>query len=288
MDSRFNTESLYPFPDDIVIQDRRSAIQYGRDIFERGMIERCLVVWVDASVQQHPPVRRANRLGVAAVRYLNFSSKNWTEMVTMNTLRYGPAFVIEAELIAIHEAFRMACGLEKHFDRLLIFSDCQAALQGIRSKSTFSYLSCPDLISSLFTHANMLYDLGIIAELRWIPAHSSVEGNERVDELAKRFRRSAEAILAKGPSPDLILNYVTITPGSEESLHQVFLAKLMHNKENNGERQMEMKKAYGDAGRWKDSEEVEKLKLNLKMILKMKRKMRKMKLKMKMKMKMKR
>jgi hypothetical protein len=80
-------------------------------------------------------------------------------------------------MIAIHEAFRVACGLVNDFDRLLIFTDCQSILEGIRSKSTFSFLSNPDLIPSLFTYANMLYDLGITAELRWIPVYSSVEGN---------------------------------------------------------------------------------------------------------------
>lgn len=229
-----NLESLYPFPDDIVIQDRLSAIQYGRDIFEQGIIERCLVVWVDASVEKFPRVRKANRLAVAAVRYLDFSSKSWTELVTLNTLPYGTTFALEAEMIAIHEAFRVACGLMNDFDRLLIFTDCQSILQGIRSKSTFSFLSKPDWITSLFTYANLLYDLGITAELRWIPAHSSVEGNERVDELAKRFRRSAQSILAK-EQPDLILHHVSITPSSAELLRQVLFTKLIQNKKNNTE-----------------------------------------------------
>ncbi|WEW57695.1 hypothetical protein PRK78_003162 [Emydomyces testavorans] len=225
---------LYPFPDNIIMQDRLSAIHYGRKIFDQGIIERCLVVWVDASVGKFPRVRKANRLAAAAVRYLDFSSKSWTELVTLNTLQYGTAFALEAEMIAIHEAFRVACGLMNDFDRLLIFTDCQSILQGIRSKSTFSFLSRPDWITSLFTYANMLYDLGITAELRWIPAHS-VEGNERVDELAKHCRRSAQSILAK-EQPDLTLNHVTITPSSTELLRQVLFTKLIQNKKNSTER----------------------------------------------------
>ena len=81
---------------------------------------------------------------------------------------------------------------------------------------------------SLFTYANMLYDLGITAELRWVPAHSSVEGNERVDELARRFRRSAQSILAK-EQPGLILNHVTVTPSSAELPRQVLFTELSQN-----------------------------------------------------------
>ncbi|KAF2470842.1 uncharacterized protein BDR25DRAFT_354751 [Lindgomyces ingoldianus] len=217
-------ESLYPYPDNIVIQDRLSAIQYGHNIFEQGMIERCLVLWVDGSVEKFPPVKEAKRLTAAAVRYLDFSSKDWAELITFNTLPYGSAFALEAEMIAIHEAFRKACELTNDFDRVLIFTDCQSILQGIKSKSTFSFLSKPDWIMNLFTYANMLYDVGITVELRWVPAHSAVEGNERVDELAKRFRRAARSILAK-EQPDLILRHVTIITTSEELLRQDLFQK---------------------------------------------------------------
>jgi ribonuclease HI len=230
MDTRSNLESLYPYPDNIFIQDRLLAIQYGHYIFEQGMIERCLVLWVDGSVERFPRVKEAKRLTAAAVRYLDFSSKNWVELVTLNTLPYGSKFALEAEIIAIREAFRKACELNNDFDRLLIFTDCQSILQGIQSKSTFSFLSDRDLITSLFMYANMLYNVGITVELRWVPAHSSVEGNERVDELAKRFRRAARSILAK-EQPELILRYVTISPSSEELLRQVLFQKAQQRSE---------------------------------------------------------
>ena len=224
MATQSNPESLYPFPDDIVIQDRTSAIQYSCDIFEPGVIERCLVIWVDGSVQKFPPTRKAKRLTASAIRYLDFSSKDWTELVTLNTLPYGTAFALEAEMIAIHEAFRKACELTNDFDRLLIFTDCQTILEGIRANSTFGILSRLDWIVNLLAYANTLYDLGITAELRWVPAHSSVEGNEQVDELAKRFRRSAQSILAEAQR-DISLRHVTITSSSEELLRQILLHK---------------------------------------------------------------
>jgi ribonuclease HI len=155
MVTQSNPESLYPFPDDIVIQDRTSAIQYSCDIFERGVIERCLVIWVDGSVQPFSPTKKGKRLTTAAIRYLDFSSKDWTELVTLNTLPYGTVFSFEAEMIAVHEAFRKACELTNDFDRLLIFTDCQRLLRGIRANSTFSNLSRPDWKANLLAYANI-------------------------------------------------------------------------------------------------------------------------------------
>ncbi|KAK2754715.1 hypothetical protein FQN54_006848 [Arachnomyces sp. PD_36] len=222
MATQCDPESLYPFPNDIVIEDRISAAQYGNDIFEQDVIEQCLVIWVDGSVQPYPPTKKAKRLTAAAIRYLDLSSKNWMELVTLNTLPYGTTFSLEAEMIALHEAFRKACELTNDFDHLLIFSDCQSLLEGIRANSTFSILSRPDWIVNLLAYANMLYNLGITAELRWVPAHSSVEGNERVDELARQSRRAAQFILTQAQR-DINLCHVTITSSSEELLRQILL-----------------------------------------------------------------
>ena len=166
------------------------------------------------------PLKKANRLAAAAVRYLDFSSKDWTELVTLINLPFGTKYALEAEMIAIHDAFRKACELTDNFDRLLIFTDCQSILDGLIAKSKFSYLSKPDWITNLFTYANMLYDLGITAELRWVPSHSSVEGNERVDKLAVRLRRYGQSLLPQD-EPEFILFHVQIPPNSAELLREV-------------------------------------------------------------------
>jgi hypothetical protein len=138
MDIGDSSESIYPFPDGTVIQYRESAIKHSRHILDQGTIDRCLVIWVDVSVTKFPQVKRSNRLLTAAAAYVDLSSKNWREFVTFNTLQYGSPFAFEAEFITIQEAFRIACSATEDFDRLLIFSDCQPLLEGMRARSAFA------------------------------------------------------------------------------------------------------------------------------------------------------
>jgi ribonuclease HI len=212
-------ESSYPFPEYIIIQDRSEAIDHGCRVFEEGIIERRLVVWVDGSVEKYPRTKKADRLAVGAIRYLDFSSKTWKELVTFSILKYGTAFSLEAEIMAIHEAFRLACELRDKFDHLLIFSDCQSFLQGLQLQSKYACLSNRKLMPSLLTYANTLYDEGIIAELHWVPARS-VKGNTEVDKLAKESRR-----LKNKEQADGILDQITVDPSTEQLPRQVSLQK---------------------------------------------------------------
>jgi hypothetical protein len=68
-----------------------------------------------------------------------------------------------------------------------------------------------------------------------VPAHSRVEGNEQVDELVKRLRKSAQSLLVQ-ESPLPILSNVTITTGSLEGLRQALfehMTQTTHGKEGN-------------------------------------------------------
>ena len=211
-------EPLYPFPDHIFTQNRKSALQYSNAIFKQGIIPRCLVIWVDASVAG-ARTPSACRLITSAVRYLDLITKRWMEFVTFNTLSYGSQYAFEAEFVAVHEAFRLASEFTGDFDRVVIFLDNQAVLHGLKKKSTFPGISRSEFVNGLLRYANSLYDLGITVELQWVPAHSAVEGNERVDKLATGYRRTAQLLIDQ-EAPGLVVNNVTITPGSLPSLRQ--------------------------------------------------------------------
>jgi ribonuclease HI len=211
---------LYPFPDKIVIQDRKSAIQTSCDIFQQGFVERQLTIWVDGSVEQVSKEKRTKRLAASAIRYLDPSSKDWAEFVTLNTLPPRSISALEAEMIAVHEAFRKACDLNNDFDHILILTDCQSLLYGLRKNSRFGALSTTKWITNLLRYANMLYDFGITVELRWVPGYAGIEGNERVDKLAKRFRKSAQSILS-GLQQNISLHYVTAASDVEELINRI-------------------------------------------------------------------
>jgi hypothetical protein len=119
----------------------------------------------------------------------------------------------------------------------------QSVLSGLKSRSNFRHIIRKDVLEDVIMYANSLYDQGIIVELRWVPAHSSIEGNERVDKLAKRFRRSAQALLAKGPRDHVApaLKHFTVTPCSTRELHQALLRQIScqlscEHHESNGKR----------------------------------------------------
>ncbi|KAF2666173.1 hypothetical protein BT63DRAFT_458536 [Microthyrium microscopicum] len=219
-------ESLYPFPEGIITHKRSIAMQIANDIYNEGIIERRLVIWVDGSAPGSPAA--ADRLVTSAVTYLDWSSKTWTELITLNTLKCGARYSEEAEMIAIQEAFRVACNKSEDFDHLIILSDCLGLLEGLKRRETFTYFSRPELRNSLVKYANILYDLGIIVELRWVPAHEGIEGNERADTLATVLRRSVQSMMIEH-WPGLTLQDVTITPCSAHSMLQDIFAKLADN-----------------------------------------------------------
>lgn len=115
-------EALYPFLDDIIIQGKPHSIQYGLASSEQGIVERSLVMWVDASEHAFPPTKKANRLAVSPMKFLHPSLKLLREIVTFNGLPYGPRLTMEIEFIAIREAFRIACGLTDEYDYIFRLS----------------------------------------------------------------------------------------------------------------------------------------------------------------------
>lgn len=110
-----------------------------------------------------------------------------------------------AETAAIAEGLAVALSqtLTQPTDvcKVVIFSDCQEALSRVDElrQHTFSEeWLCSEINSvlrKLITRSQYFSKLGISVELRWVPAHSGVEGNVRADRAA----RSAAADDSGGP-----------------------------------------------------------------------------------------
>ena len=213
MSSSDPVESLYPFPNEVIIERRAPAIDFARHAFSRGRIDRCFVIWVDGSVQPRLP-RKREVISASAVGWLDSSSSAWIESVTLSGLEHSTACVMQAELTAIREAFRIAYDRVDEFDRLTIFSDSQPVLKGLRDQSTFSFLPGKGVMDDVLWYANRLYDLGLNVELRWVPGHSHVKGNERVDKLARRSRKLAVEFLSQAPPKTKVRNAIIITQSS--------------------------------------------------------------------------
>jgi hypothetical protein len=96
-------------------------------------------------------------------------------------------------------------------------------------------------------YANSLYDLGIAVELRWVPAHSSIEGNERVDRLAKRCRRMAQSLLT-GKLAGVMLKDITVTSSSPEEIYRTILSHIVPQLQNDDENVRLKKRINLDVG----------------------------------------
>lgn len=72
---------------------------------------------------------------------------------------------------------------------MVVFSDCQEALNRVNElrQHTFSeeWLHSDSVIRKLITRSQYFGRLGVSVELRWVPAHSGVEGNIRADTAAR-------------------------------------------------------------------------------------------------------
>jgi len=70
--------------------------------------------------------------------------------------------------------------------RVTIFSDAKSELQAIHNTKTGG--SSSGCFARGIAHSQKLKSLGVTTELRWVPGHVDVEGNERADRVAKLAR----------------------------------------------------------------------------------------------------
>ncbi|OQE71313.1 hypothetical protein PENNAL_c0107G01286, partial [Penicillium nalgiovense] len=161
-------------PPKVIIEDREVAVERHDQILMIDSRERPLILYTDGSGIE-------GRIGAAVVVDLEDQHAH-SQMGDDST-----STVYAAELRAIEMALAMVLEstepwAEQAKNGIVIFVDSQAALKALRRPRMPSgqvYLAgCLDLI-------RQLEGRGIRTELRWIPAHQEVIGNEIVDQHAK-------------------------------------------------------------------------------------------------------
>ena len=103
--------------------------------------------------------------------------------------------VFQAETIAINHAASSLLGQETTNQNIIIHCDSQAAILAIdgtkiKSKTTLSTIGVLNRLGS----TNKVI-------LRWIPAHSGYDGNEKADVLAKRGTTNNNSLVINPPIP---------------------------------------------------------------------------------------
>ena len=168
-------------PPEVIIEDRDIAVDRHNQILMRDSRERPVILYTDGSGIE-------GRVGAAAIVDLEDQTID-SQMGDDST-----STVYAAELRAIEMALAMVLEstepwAERAKNGVVIFADSQAALKALRRPQMPSgqvYLAgCLDLIRQLTGR-------GIRTELRWIPAHQGVIGNEIVDQHAKEAAQKPE------------------------------------------------------------------------------------------------
>jgi ribonuclease HI len=93
--------------------------------------------------------------------------------------------VYAAELLGVHMALAMAVrhGGAQRFKKIWVFTDNQAAiLSTYRPRAQ----SGQYILRRIWDQYTELTEQGVEVEIRWIPSHEGVPGNEQADDLAKR------------------------------------------------------------------------------------------------------
>ena len=160
------------------IEDRTAAIRYAGQISEDT-----LQIYTDGSKQG-----KLTGAGFSAVRHNEEVHNRHYSLGTIAT-------VFQCELFAIHMGCSWALTELSDPYHIVFLSDSQAAIQALNTPQVHS-----GLVMDTITQLNKLGTKHKV-DLRWIPGHEGVPGNERADELA----REGSTVQPIGPEPFLPL-----------------------------------------------------------------------------------
>lgn len=182
------------FVGDVIIQSRDNAILAARESSRPSSecAEKQLVFYVDGSLFFKRGKRNAKRCAGAAVVFQADDGQDWQERV-FSLPRESDTFAAEMAAIAEGLAVALSQTLTQPADvrKVVVFSDCQEALSRVNElrQRTFSEEWLQSelnlVLRKLVTRSQYFSKIGISVELRWVPAHSGVEGNIRADRAAR-------------------------------------------------------------------------------------------------------
>lgn len=212
------------FAGDVITQPRDDAILAAREAASRPRpecAEKELVFYVDGSSFYKPGKRNAKRCAGAAVVFPADDGQVWQERVfplPRETDAFGAEMTAIAEglAVALSQTLTQPGGIRK----VAVFSDCPGALVRLNElrQRTFSEeclrseLPVNSVLRKLITRSQYFRRLGISVELRWVPAHSGVEGNVRADRAARNAAQDDRAGpgLTKGVYLDEALHLIEL------------------------------------------------------------------------------
>ena len=185
-----------PFAGRVNIEMRDIALQAANSEYTCLRPNR-LVFWSDASIRKG--TSSGYGAGISIVWRGKTASAGWQNKTY--TL-HGYFNTDEAEFFGIAEAMKLAAGMIKSSDsaglesqdgptHLVIYTDNQSCLRWVRDVDSFRPAKQYSItrqreLAMLKQRGKALVDMGIDLELRWVPGHAGVAGNNVADLYAKR------------------------------------------------------------------------------------------------------
>lgn len=185
------------FPGKVIIEEREGALQYAQRETGLASKER-MVLWTDGSRF------RNDRLAGAAVVFQRAGSSEW---INNSFTLEGELFAgsEDSELFAIKAAIEIAAetiSRDKEqgiahvpITELVIYCDCSSVLANIAAWEPYTELAThirEPLFRIIARTAAGLRKLGVQIELRWVPGHTQLPGNEQAHSIAQRAARASD------------------------------------------------------------------------------------------------